>query len=211
MFYQEETDSALRFGDVLKGIILTTPEINEPDSTKPDKKYSINIDLPVFSVVLSPCCSISDKIISLTPLVELRGSFFNNPFFTEDLTRINREMEPEQAVPVEVWKGLPPKEKQKRLEKGVGYAFIECFIYEKNNLFPKYTINRKNGNVETNYYMIDFRNTYRLNCEKIISPKNCPYELKRLQLSVKIRAELREKISKYFSRPPEEDQALLEY
>lgn len=211
MFYETDIDNALRFGDVLKGIMLTTPEINNPDSTKPDKKYSINIDLPVFSVILSPCCSISDKIISLTPLVELRKSFFNNSFFIEDLTRINREMKPEQSVPPNVWAGLSAGERQKRLEKGDGYAFIECFIYEKNDLFPKYTLNRKDGNVETEYYMIDFRNTYRLNCEKIISPKNCPLELKRLQLSVKTRSELREKISKYFSRPPDEDLILLEH
>src|SRR3972149_10801391 len=106
MFYEENVDESLRFGDVVKGFIITTPNINKPFSTMISEDYSIEINMPTFSVVVSPCCSIGEKIISLTPLIKLRNTFFDNPFFQDDLTRINRQMEPENTLPPDVWKKL---------------------------------------------------------------------------------------------------------
>ena len=204
MFYQDEPDEALRFGDVLKGFILTSPNISEP--AKPNETYSIDVYLPAFSIVMSPCCSIGDKMISLTPLIRLRNTFFNNPYLSEDLTRINREMEPEQTVPPDIWNSrLSHEEKQRRLGEGRGYAFLELFVYEKHDLFPEYTINRKQGNIGTRYYMIDFRNTYKVNCQSLITPTNAPLDSKCLQLSIEARAEMRDKISYYYARVPKED------
>ena len=209
MFYEKEMDKALRFGDVLRGYISTTPNIKEPMLATLNESYNININMPVFSVVISPCCSIGDKLISLTPLIELRNTFFNNPYFSDDLTRMNRKMEPEQAVPPHVWNGLPFEEKQRRSEEGYEYTLLELFIYEQNDLFLKYTINmRQAENIETNYYMIDFRNTYKLNCEKIVTPENSPLESKCLQLSIQARSELRDKIAYYYARIPKEDKIL---
>lgn len=205
MFYQEEVDDALRFGDVLKGYILAASNIEEPSLSK---SYKIDINVPAYCVVLSPCCSIGDETISLSPLIELRGSFFDNPYLAEDLTRINRKMGPQQSVSPQVWENFPPEEKQKRLEVGNAYAFVELFIYEKNDLFPKYTLHRRNGNIETNYYMIDFRNTYKLSCEKIKTPENAPLDSKCLQLSIQTRSELRDKIADYYARVPKEDKIL---
>jgi hypothetical protein len=59
--------------------------------------------------------------------------------------------------------------------------------------------------IETNYYMIDFRNTSKLNCERIINPKDAPLESKCLQLSIQARSELRDKIAYYYARIPKED------
>jgi hypothetical protein len=209
MFYQKEMDKALRFGDILKGFILAAPSIKEPGS---HKNYKIDVNVPAYCVVLSPCCSIGEKVISLSPLIEVRNSFFDNPHFEEDLTRINRVMEPQQTVSPDVWDEFPPEEKRRRLEEGRAYAFLELFIYEKNDLFPKYTIHRKQKNkeretmpIETNYYMIDFRNTSKLNCERIINPKDAPLESKCLQLSIQARSELRDKIAYYYARIPKED------
>ena len=214
MFYEKNIDSALRFGDVLRGYIAITPNIESPILTQSalNEGYNIDINLPIFSVIISPCCSIGYDIISLTPLIEVRNTFFKNPHFTEDLTRINREMKPELAVPPNVWGTLSLEEKEKRLQEGKegkGYAFLENFIYEECNLFPKYTVDIRQGeNIETNYYMIDFRNTYKLYCDKIKSPKEAPLESKCLQLSLQTRAELRDKISYYYARVPGEDKAL---
>lgn len=205
MFYQERMDKALRFGDVLKGYILAASNIEEPNL---NKNYTIDINLPAFCVVLSPCCSIGEKTISLSPLIELRGSFFDNPYLAEDLTRINRKMEPQQSVSPQVWENFPPEEKRKRLEVGSAHAFVELFVYEKNDLFPKYIINRRNGNIETNYYVIDFRNTYKLSCGKIRTPEDSPLESKCLQLSIQTRSELRDKIADYYARVPKEDKIL---
>lgn len=206
MFYQEKMDKALRFGDVLKGYVLAASSIEEPIL---NKDYKIDINLPALCIVLSPCCSIGERTISLSPLIELRGNFFDNPYIAEDLTRINRKMEPQQSVSPQVWEErFSPEEKQRRLEVGYAYASVELFVYEKNNLFPKYIIHRRQGNIETNYYMIDFRNSYKVSCEKIITPENAPLESKVLQLSIKTRSELRQKIADYYARIPKEDLVL---
>ena len=121
MFYEKDIDNnALRFGDVLRGYIAVTPNIKSPILMKSDlnKGYNIDINLPMFSVIISPCCSIGDDIISLTPLIKMKNTFFKNPHFTDDLTRINREMKPQQAVSPYVWNRLPLEEQQKRLEEG---------------------------------------------------------------------------------------------
>lgn len=205
MFYQEIMDAAFRFGDVLRGYTLVSSDIQVPNLSE---NYKIDVNLPDFCVILSPCCSIGEKIISLSPLIKLRNSFFDNPYLVEDLTRINREMKPEESVPPYVWNSFPPEERQKRLEVGKGYAFLEFFVYNKNELFPTYIINRRQQNIETNYHMIDFRNTYKINCEKIISPKDAPLDSKCLQLSTQARTELRNKIAFYYARIPEEDKIL---
>ena len=203
MFYEETPDMALRFGDILEGFILAASTIKEPTPTI--KKYEVSIDLPIYSVILSPCCSIGDKVISLTPLIEIKGSFFDNPYFAEDVTRINRKMKPEQTVAPHVWDKFPPDQKQKRLNEGETYAFLSMFIYEKHDLLPIYHIKLGQRIINTNYYMIDFRNTCKVNCDKIISPERAPLELKCFQLSVRARSELREKITYYYSRPLKED------
>jgi len=203
MFYETTLDEALRFGDVVKGILLTSPDIIEPDLIK---DYKIDIKLPDYCVIISPCCSIGDKVISLTPLIKLRNSFFDNPYFVKDLTNINRKMEPEQTLPPKVWDGLPQGKKDERLAEGRGYTFLDLFIYKDNPLFKKYTVNRGGGeNIKTNYYMIDFKNIYKINCAKILSPTDSPLTIKKLQLSIQVRGELRDKLSYYYGRVPKED------
>ena len=206
MFYEQDRENVLRFGDALKGFLSVTPVIKQPILEAHHNDYNIDINLPIFSVVLSPCCSIDEGTISLSPFIPVRQAFFENPYFVEDLTRINRKMVPEQSLSPQVWKKLLPEERQQRLEKGMAYVFVELFVYEKNDLFPNYTVHRKKGNLETKYYMIDFRNTYKINCESL---KENPVEAKCLQLSVQTRSELREKIAYYYGRVPKEDAVLL--
>jgi len=206
MFYNQIMAGMLRFGDVLKGYTLAASNIEEPNL---NKNYKVDINLPLYCIVLTPCCSIGEKTISLSPLIKVRGSFFDNPYLNEDLRRINQKMLAEQSVSPNIWEKLPPEEKQKRLDVGYAYGFVDFFVYEKNDLFSRYTVNRKNAeNVETNYYMIDFRNIYKLSCEKIITPKNSPLESKCLQLSIEARTELRDKIADYYARVPKEDEVL---
>lgn len=204
VFYEKKMDNALRFGDVLHGYILASPNIKAPNKID---NYNIDINLPSFCVVLSPCCSIGNRMISLSPLIKLEKNFFNNPYLAEDMTRINREMNPEQTLPPLVWEKLLPEEKQKRLARGTGYAFVELFIYDRNEYFTSYNLG-KEGGIETNYHMIDFRNIHKICCEKIINPQNAPLETKVLQLSIQARAELRDKISFYYGRVPDEDKIL---
>lgn len=212
MFYKEEIKKILRFGDILKGYILASSKIVEPNF---HSDFKIDVKVPDFCVVLSPCCSIGirqpgdDSIISLSPMVQVYSGFYDNPYFRADLTRINREMLPEQSVSPRVWGGLSPEEKEKRLKVGKTLAFVDLFIYEENELFLEYTVPRRDEeDIKTRYYMIDFRNTYNLNCEKIVNPKDFPLESKCLQLTEDTRKDLRYKIANYYSRVPKEDKIL---
>jgi len=206
MFYQKEIKKELRFGDILKGYILVSSNIEEP---KLNIDFKINVKVPDYCVVLSPCCSIGDKIISLSPLIHIFSDFFNNPYFKEDLIRINRKMLPEQSVAPRVWEGFSPEEKKRRKSLGKIYALVDLFIYKENELFPEYPIPRMHEeNIKTKYYMIDFKNTYKLNCKKIVNPKDFPLESRCLQLTKDTRSELRFKIANYYSRVPKEDKIL---
>src|SRR5574341_24589 len=209
MFYQEKIDKALRFGDVVRGYISADTTIKQPIlSTKSEfHNYKIDIELPIYSVVLTPCCSIGDQMISLTPLIMLYSDFFKNPHFVEDFTIINREIEPEKLFAPDDWKNLPSEKKESIIQQGKSYTLLHLFIYEKNDLFPKYKIRGQ----ETNHYMIDFRNTYKIKCNMIKRPEKATQEdlaileSKCLQLSIQARSDLRYKIANYYSRIPEED------
>lgn len=210
MFYQTHLDTVLRFGDVLKGFITTTPFIDDPMLKSIGNGYKIEVSFPNFSVIISPCCSIGPKLISLTPLIEIRRSFFDNPYFAEDFTRINRKMKPEFTVPPIIWDSFQIEEKSKRLAVGLDYAFLYLFLYEKSDSLPPYKIHRREENIKTTHYMIDFRNTYCINCDKIGNPgeeiKNDVLNSKILQLTIETRKELRDKLSNYYGRTPKEDE-----
>ena len=210
MFYEEKLDDILRLGDVVRGYISANPSIKEPISSSQSEEYSYKIDigLPNYCVVLTPCCSIGNGMLSLTPLIRIFGSFLKNDYFEEDLTRINRRMEPKQTMTDDEWSKLTDEQQQRRLAEGINYALLQYFIYEENGLFQKYTLKK----YEISNYMVDFRNIYTIKCPmikrpEITCPKNAPeiIESKVLQLSVQARSELRDKISYYYSRPPKED------
>lgn len=206
MFYQKEGDKALRFGDVLNGSVITESVLDELDS-KTD--YRVRINVPTYCVLLSPCCSISNEVITVSPLVEIYGSFFDNPYFSEDLTRINRKMDPRQAVAPRVWENLPLEEKERRLAEGVAYGLRDVFIYEGHELFPYYMPQRRDGGASsTNYYMIDFKHLHCIRCEKIKKADQAPLETKCLQLTIETREQLRNKIAEYYGRVPKEDSIL---
>lgn len=172
---------------------------------KPLYDCHIDVELPDYAVVMDPCCRTKHKMISLSPLIKIWATFFNNPYFAEDLTRINQEMEPQNTVPPQIWAGFSEEEKERRQREGRVYAFENLFIYEPHPLLPPYPVHRKEGDMDTSYYMLDFRNTYKLRCEKIHSPTDAPLGSKILQLSIEARSELRKKISIYYGKPPAED------
>ncbi|MBM2813961.1 MAG: hypothetical protein HW421_723 [Ignavibacteria bacterium] len=212
MFYEKIPDKVLRFGDVVRGFILTNPTIKEP--ILPNKginhNYKIDIEHPNFSVILTPCCSIGDGMITISPLIQIRSDFFKNSYFVKDFTNINRKMSSEQAITTEEWNNFSIDEKIKRNEEGITFALRNLFIYQDNEIFHEYTLRGR----DIKYYMIDFRNSYKINCDKIKRPEKLKtvdgivMESKVLQLSIDARKELREKIADYYSRIPIEDKIL---
>jgi hypothetical protein len=208
-FYKEEIDPVLRFGDVLTGYVAITPKIRQPNhpASIPILDWDINVSYPEFLVVLSPCCSIEDNLICLAPLIKVQNTFLKNPYYKEDLTRVNRKNEPQNAFIPSKWDEKSPLEQQQLRSKGLSYALLNYFVYDQHPLLPIYTVTIRGETLEIRYYMVDFRMMYNLKCKKIIKPDNAPIETKCLQLSIQTREELRLKIAHYFGRPAEEDRS----
>lgn len=204
MFYLDHIENDnLRFGDVLTWGLLPAPFVEKKE--KADIK--LDITQSTFSIVLTPCCSIDNSNVCLSPLIEVLPSFYDNPYFVSDLTRINRKMNPQDSVSHERWERFGEEVQNRRLEEGFGYGLLEFFIYENNDLFPEYTVNRRTGdNIETKYYMIDFRNVYKINSETLKSPQNTLLKSKILQLTPKTREDLRLKMAHYYGKPAKEDE-----
>ena len=80
-------------------------------------------------------------------------------------------MKPQDAFSPETWKKKTPEEKLEILKDDFVYSLLEIFVYEENDLFPRYTIRQQGVNVSIRYYMIDLRNAYRIDCDKIIAPE----------------------------------------
>lgn len=210
MFYQDGLDQDLRFGDIVRGYILTNAMLEKPIGDAKHSDFTVSISIPQFSVIMTPCCSIERRersAIILTPLIPVNPRFFDNLYLAEDLTRVNHIMSLQQSVTSNVLEQMGPEEKKRRLAEGITYAFIDQFIYKDHESLPEYTVHRKEGeDIATQYYMISFKNLYKVQCNKTISQKESPIESKYLQLSIETREALRTKLAFYYSRPPPEDQ-----
>lgn len=202
MFYEENMDSCLRMGDVVSGFILSYPTISGPF---PKLGFQVEMKTPTYAVVLSPCCSIDGGQVALAPLTEVRASFYKNPYFSEDLTRINRPMDSQQANTPDKWESFSPEERAKKLSEGKAHALVELFIYAEHDLFPKYVVKT---NIETRFRMVDFQYITRVSCPLITRANERPINTKYLQLSIETRAELRNKLLNYFGRIPHEDRVI---
>jgi hypothetical protein len=222
MFYSTNLDNFLRFGDVVRGYVTSRPIIKRPfssvnidESYDYDKQidYDLDIDIPAYSVIITPCCSIEDGMVSITPLTKLKPFYFKNPNFVNDFTIINRPIDPQLAFMPTKWEQKTIEEKQSITEKAKGkpYTELSIFIYGPNGSLKPYTLK---GNT-VSHYMIDFRNITTIRCQMIKRPEDLtPDEApliasKVLQLSEITRKELREKISFYYGRSPEEDLTIL--
>jgi len=207
LFYSDNLDSAkLRFGDVVTGNYLASVFY----SAKCNKDlFKLEVNNAKYNVILTPCCSIQTKDdvgnIIITPLLNLKASFYGNPFFRENMLNINHIISPENHISSKLWDKLLAEERQKRLEEGFSYALKEYFIYDTNDIYDKYSLKERDGNeIQTRYYMIDFRNAYNLKVEKIKSPENILINSKLLELSIASRKELNDKLQAFY-RIPEED------
>lgn len=198
-FYSSTIDNKLRFGDVIQGSIFLTPKIDNLDENY-YKDFDIKFENIDYAVIITPCCTIQksnktrEKFISITPLLKIYLSFLKNEYFSQDLTLINIKVPIEKTIPEERWNSLTDEEKQQLLEKGKVYPFQEVFIYDRNDLLKPYKFKDRKGNIiESNYYMINFRNIHKINCDHENLKK-----FKILELSIQNRINLSNKIKDYF-------------
>jgi hypothetical protein len=207
-FYDEQPDRALRFGDVITGFQTVTPHLHKPGSDI-DVELGITVTRCAYYAVMTPCCSIENKSITLAPLLSIRPAFLRNPYFEEDLTRINRKVPPEKFVSPEVWQKLLPERREIMRATGEAYTLMECFIYAEDPRLKRYKLHVPGGPVDMGFYLLDFKSIYRIDCDLIVRGKDAPTGTKYLQLTVPVREQLRQKLASYFVRRPEEDQVFL--
>lgn len=207
MFYARDPQTILRFGDVVRGFLLTHSNGYSPSSAQKPDAYHIEVFHPNLAVVLTPCCTIAQRsgnMLVVSPLREIRPDlYFDNSYLRENFTRMNRKMTIQQAIGPEQWERISDEEKAQRLAHSPGkqYIILNEFVYEKHDLLPEYELTYKHNKVTINYYMIDFRNICRVQKSSDVNPS----AIKLLQLSIQARAELRDKLAHYFGRRPEED------
>lgn len=211
MFYTplNKRDAALRFGDIIRGFSIITPNIHDPNVNR-SNGYTINVEHPL-CVVMSQCCAIGKTTILLSPLMritdqKLGAAYIDNEFIKKDFTVINKEIPKRYTVTKKAFDKMPPKEQTEYDSDEMVYAFKEYFIYDQYQEFEQYdAIATEGRRFPTKYYMIDFKNLYKINCNKIQSAKASPLELKYLQLSREARQDLRDKISGFYEYVPLED------
>jgi hypothetical protein len=202
MFYElEHPDEVFTFGDVVKGLVCASSVIDSPNVGAID--YKIDVIQSGYFVIMTPCCSIGEQSLLLSPLRRVNSSWFNNPYFAEDLTHINTQMTMQQALPPEGWRKLTYREQQERSEAGPIYRYLEYFIYAPNERILGYFDEKTGRNI--GHYMIDFRRIHRAGCKEVQGGTQVPINAKVLQLSVETRGNLKDKLCYYFSRTPDED------
>ena len=207
MFYLDSSqmEAALRFGDVIQGFPICFSVVDNPLY---QSDFNITVAAPTYAVVLSPCCSIEDKKLAIAPLKQLENKIFANPYLSKDLTIINSKIPAKKSVPPIAWDKMDPGEKANRMAKGEAYVFVDKFIYAPSDLFAEYTINRRDGNLKTRHYVVDFRDSIKISCDRI-NREYSPGAAKVLQLSVETRELMRRKIASFYQRVPDEDAASL--
>jgi len=208
MFYEDEPKSQLRLGDVLKGFVTTDIQITKPISNldDPENNFKINVVLPLYSVILTPCCSIEKGSITISPLMKVRADFFKNEHFKEKLTIINCKMSPDKMLPKKRWDKLPAETQTERMANGERYALNNLFVYDKHDQLKEYSLTKR----IIKYYMIDFKNVIYLKCniQRKGKQQNIHKDMinaKILQLTPFARKDLRKKLSEYYYRAAEED------
>lgn len=231
MSYNSTIDEQLRFGDVVKGYLCAIPKVDKPFIDTNAESYTIKIDKPLFSVMLDPCCEVGSGIISLVPLEEVNSRLWDIAYLANDMTLLNAPDNAKNLMHPSTWNKQSDAEKKDALREGDKFGHTPFFVYPANPLFPEYTITRDNRYTEINdpvsqlpkyevrkekvlfatrHRMINFKNIYQVHCDKIVGADKPLDEVIRqsivLQLSIKTRNQLREKLSNYFRKRPEEDE-----
>lgn len=208
MFYNDNPSKILRLGDVVTGFHLASFHVNDPGNAGKPLDLNVHVTKPLYFVVMTPCCSIENQSISLAPLTQLRQKFFEFPRLVEDMTRMNVRMEPQESLPPKHWESLSADEKGKLVAKGLSFILLDCFVYEPNGLFKPYSLKKGTKSWEgIGHMMVDFRQTFRVECPQIERGNDAPDGIKMLELSIETRSKLRDKLAHFFGRIPDEDAA----
>lgn len=192
---------------MLIGFHTCTPKLDRPGVAGSGLQMGISLMGQAYFAVMTPCCSIKNKTISLAPLLQIRLAMLKNPYFREDLTRVNDKVAPQNQIPPEEWAKLSPEEQANRIAEGDGYALMDAFVYGADPLLQAYELKiQATQQVPIGHYLLDFGGIFRVDCDLIKREAPAPNGVKWLQLSVPARESLRRKLANYFGRRPAEDE-----
>ena len=202
---EENFDNFLRLGDIIEGFSYFIPEFEDFVNKKHD--FKIEVKTIQYFVVLTPCCSIEDKVLTLVPLKRLEGNLLKNPYYEEDFTRINQPFNPKFSIPPDIWDNKFTEERKNEiLQQEPTYQYMEKFVFGEHEKLEDYTLSFKSvKSIKTKCYWIDFKDAFTFSCNKI--QRGNSYS-KILQLKIGKRHELREKLAWFYSRVPEEDKVI---
>ena len=201
-FYEAARHNALRLGDIVSGFTIGT--VNLPKVLADE--YSVDLERPR-AAIMTPCCSIGERTILLSPLKKIHKRLLETPYLREDLTNLNRPMTRVQGFSPDRLKRLREDERiaiEADTRKVLG--FVEIFVYAPHDLLPTYECKIGRTTVPVGHYMIDFREIHRIKCNEIQSAENSPLNSKLLQISRTSREQLRTKLANYFGRSAPEDE-----
>jgi hypothetical protein len=204
-FYTQTPNECLRLGDIITGFQLATPHIEQPSSSEINLEATIKVSRPKHLAVMTPCCALDKGMISVAPLIEISSAMFRNPHFQEDFTIINRVVEPSKSVPPKHLEAMSVEERARHLSSPAQWVFLDFFCFGPAACLPQYLVKREKLEWQTVFWMIDFKEIAVIKCPAIVPHYKPPVGIKLLQLSVKSREALREKMAQFFGRPTDED------
>jgi hypothetical protein len=167
----------------------------------------ISVTRPQYFAVMTPCCNIELKSVSLAPLEEVRESILKHPRLLQNLAVINSQYLPKDAFTPEEIDKMDADKQAELATLPVVYSYLECFVYEPNGLFPLYEVKRKKqtwSNLQ--HRMVDFKSIFRVECSLIEREQDAPAGVKVSELTVETRSQLRDKLTYYFGRNADEGQ-----
>ncbi len=205
-FYLDPPSKGLRFGDVVTGFQHPTVRIDVPDNAL---DLRISVTRPQYFVVMTPCCAIELNSVSLAPLVQVRDAIIlKHPRLHDNLSLFNIPFPPKDGFTAEQIGKMDENKQAELLAQPAGYTYLDCFVYEPNGLFPDYEVKRnKQTFAKLQHRMVDFKSIFRVECSLIEREQHAPSGVKVSELTVATRAQLRDKLTYYFSRDADEVQS----
>ncbi|KKL96616.1 hypothetical protein LCGC14_1842690 [marine sediment metagenome] len=201
----QEWDVTPRFGDVLRGAILSESDFTLASPSA--SSYKLIVQQPDYAAILTPCCSIDQNTVLLAPLERVPKNWLKYSHWIDDFTIINRRLTHEEALGSEQWAALEDQRKIELLQKGAEYQKHPFFAYAPSDLLPCYTYTYRQDDHRLSVYLINFMRIFRIKSSAFQRDQPLPLGTKMLQLSIEARTSLRSKLVHYFNRQAYEDRS----
>jgi len=203
-FYAAMPSPGLRQGDIVLGLPILEPTKRGAPIALVEHDYQVEVRV-CHCAVITPCCSIEDGQIVLSPLRQLTGKISKHEVFGPEPLRINGRVSPEESTGPAKWAELSADEQTRRQAEGNAYVWLYVFVYDEHPLLPPYSLRGR----ETSAYHVDFRSTFSVKWDRIRRDEATASAIKVAELAVESRKMFRDKLAYFFGRAPAEDSAVL--